>query len=529
MLRFRDHYNWVVLGDHPGALLSASLAARLGLSVLVLPLAPGMRAGLSDSGQCFDPESNYLIGLRGLVHSNGLLSECLQRAGVLSSEEQFIRKDGVLPQVITPSSRVLFALNDQDLAIEYNREFGKRTVERSGFLEALKEAESEFLKYWLALPARLTWDSATAGKSIKKGSPQAFGSLLKKIQMESRLNGKLKKSWFFRRSTLSDLAHLTGRPDFNELFRGLWFGAASNSCADPLLADLVHLLSIARTGASFKGGMTAYREFLGRVAKRLGVHLPEKVECSRLFIQKGQFIGVQVSNHGTMISVDGGVLGCRLDQARDKMTSSGQSWLRKLKRSPRPAGWKFSVALTVHAEAIPPGMSSRVVWQEKDAPALEIEVADPLDYGIKEADSRMIHLRTVLPFKPETLEVGYQRLIATRMLRQLMEIIPFLEYHVTRIYPDFRSVESSRIAPAAVASKSECELSSVYRFKQLQDLPGNLFCFNEKGICSQSGIEGLFVASDESYPELGSLGPTVAALESVAWLAHRSGLPGPLS
>ena len=50
-MKVADHYDWVVLGDSPGALLSAGLAARLGYSVLVLPLAPGLKSLTLESGQ----------------------------------------------------------------------------------------------------------------------------------------------------------------------------------------------------------------------------------------------------------------------------------------------------------------------------------------------------------------------------------------------------------------------------------------------------------------------------------------------
>src|SRR4051812_21849913 len=100
-MRLRDHYDWVVLGDHPGALLSASLVARLGHSVLILPLAETQRIKISKTGQCLDPESNYFIGLGKLDKSNGLVSECLLKVGILQSELQLIRMAGALPQVLT--------------------------------------------------------------------------------------------------------------------------------------------------------------------------------------------------------------------------------------------------------------------------------------------------------------------------------------------------------------------------------------------------------------------------------------------
>jgi hypothetical protein len=101
------------------------------------------------------------------------------------------------------------------------------------------------------------------------------------------------------------------------------------------------------------------------------------------------------------------------------------------------------------------------------------------------------------------------------MFRKLMELVPFVEYHLVRIYPDFRTENQ--------------ELSEAYGFASVELVPENLKVAAGRGVGSASGIEGLFVATGESYPELGSLGATVAAIEASAWIAHRRGLPGPLA
>lgn len=50
----------------------------------------------------------------------------------------------------------------------------------------------------------------------------------------------------------------------------------------------------------------------------------------------------------------------------------------------------------------------------------------------------------------------------------------------------------------------------------------------EKGKHARSRIPGVFLLERTTYPQYGSLGEIVGALESVAWIAHRSGFPGPL-
>ena len=80
-MRLRDHYDWIVLGDHPAALLSAGLAARQGNSVLVLPLGEERMIRSTDAGMMVDLESNYVLGLGRGPAGPGILLELLHRLG----------------------------------------------------------------------------------------------------------------------------------------------------------------------------------------------------------------------------------------------------------------------------------------------------------------------------------------------------------------------------------------------------------------------------------------------------------------
>jgi phytoene dehydrogenase-like protein len=535
--RLRDQYDWVVLGEHPGALLSASLAARLGLSVLVLPFGPEARLFVSASGQHFDPEPNYLIGLSPIEEvsgvTTGLLGTCLKRLGVLPSEEEFIHARGCFPHVVTPTARVALTPDGARLAQELKRELGQAPIERIGLIPALEGSRTEIQKYWLDLPSRLTIDPAAKRKTP---AHEKLSQLLRRLAGQVRSSQKSAQPWLVAGNRVSDLESLYPGSDLENVFRGIWQGLSASAIYDPDLPALVQAVSLSNSAASFKGGMTAYREFMLRLAKRSGADIPVKTECRRIFVDGGRLVGIQVSNHGNMVAAQAGVLGCSVEHVAPKISASGSKFFRRLKSAPRPAGWRFSISLTVAAEAIPALTPARVVWQERDAPSILIEVVDPLDYGHKEPDHRIIFARTIVPFTAESLSQGYQKMIGARLFRQLTELFPFLEFHVRRVFPDFRSsVGHGLLQPPAElkaqgsGKPEKDEFREAYPYATLEEIPENLRAYSKSEGGSRSGIEGLFVASGESFPELGSLGPTVAAVESVAWLAHRSGLPGPFA
>jgi phytoene dehydrogenase-like protein len=523
-MKLRDHYDWVVLGDHPGALLSAALAARLGLSVLVLPVFPGKSISVAEDGRFVDPEPNYLLSLGRVPQFNGLLSECLGRLGILPAELEQVQRSEPLPQVLTPEFRLAFGgAGGSDfgrLEQELSRELGKGAAQKSGLVQALKRAEPDYLGYWLALPERLT----LAADKKKTAAPGLRFPALKR-RIAKSVTGPEQARWLDRARHASRLARELGVDGVTELLAGVAYGAGGNLGVDPSLDEVLHLLALARTGASFKGGMGAYREFLERLAKRLGAHLPPELECKRVFVDQGRFTGVQVANRANVISGGGAVVGCALSQLKTLVSQSGRSLWRGLKPSPAPSGWRFTISFIVDERAIPPGASPRMIWQEREAPPIEIEIADAEPHGLssgKRDGSRAIQARTVLPYEPETLTLEYQRRIAARLFRQLSEIFPFVEPHVRGVFPEFRPESAART-----------ELAQVYGFAGLEWIPENLRVFahhaGRSGVGSRSGVEGLFVATGESFPELGSLGSTVAALEAVSWLAHRAGLAGPLA
>ena len=104
-----------------------------------------------------------------------------------------------------------------------------------------------------------------------------------------------------------------------------------------------------------------------------------------------------------------------------------------------------------------------------------------------------------MPMTEESLTPGFQRLKAARLLRKTTEILPFLEFHIQGIYPDFRG-------------EGDRALQETYGFKSLSEIPAHLICYQGKGPGAQSGIEGLFLSSRESLPSMGTHGWAVSAL-----------------
>lgn len=504
----QDHYDWIIIGDHPGALLTSVILSKLGASVLVVPLGYSRLATLSASGQYLDPEPNFLLGLQSPDKPAGILARFLEWAGMpVHSSKEFQFSEKAMPQIFSSQFRFHWRQSFEALEQEFKREFGVSVLDHLGLLDCLKNVQGPLLKFWDQFPAHL-WSLERKDPFLNK----FFGAsdenqftgltrLLKKTISPQLSNLKRPaQRWGSLDHGLTDL--FPNQSELQCLIEGLGLSLSGVEATHRSAWDYLNLLALAQSGASFKGGMTVYRQHLSRLAKKLGAHLPEGLECQKIFVERGRFVGIQLGQKGKMIGANAGIIGGSLEHVRPHMHASNMRELRHFKKAPPPVGWRFTLSLTVHMEAIPPGMNERAYWKQPGAPGLEIEVAVPSDYGLGQDTERLIFLRTCLPYEPRSLQHDYQALVAKRMVRQLTECLPFLEFHVVRMSPDLRG------------DRFEEQIKHLYGFSKLSEIPENLRCIEAEGVGISSGIRNLYVATGESYPSFGFFGPTLAGLES---------------
>lgn len=507
MVRLQNAYDWLVLGDHPGALLTGSLVARMGYSVLMLPLpAPAQSFSLrvSKLGQPLDSEPNFLIGLGRFDRSNGLLSEGLSDLGTSVHDLGLICEgDDVFPEVVTPRARLNFGVANDTLSRALERELGRAWAKGGSLVPALEAIGPSVFTTLRRFPA----SCVSPPSRYARFSPRSERSDLER-SLQELVRGGVRSlrtgAWL---SAASEEAET-----YSELFEGLehairGVGPRKRVSKDEVLSDVLLAVTLGRSAAAFKGGVSEFRKFLLGLARQLGAHAPHELTCKQVFVESGRLRGVQVSNQGQVIPVRSGVLGATLDHCRRSFYGSGQrGQVDALRRSPVPAGWRFTLSFVLQPEAVPPGVGRRVLWQEKGAPPLEAEFADPQDYGVGERGTRLLFLRTVLPFTNSSLDPAALHLTALRMFRQVSEIFPFIESHVLRAYPEFRE-----FSPAQAE-----QIADVYSFKSVDEIPENIRVQESAGTGVSSGIQGLYAVSGESYPRLGSLGPVAASIEAVS-------------
>lgn len=494
-MKLEDHYDWVVLGDDPATLLSACLMSHLGASVLILPLAPSQLARVSTSGQWFDPEPNFTLGLWRTENANGFLSDLFTRLGVPMAARPFSGPEPGLLEVVSPGARVGLYTDLDQFLFGIERELGPESIRKLGLDVAVKFAESVTLKYWRHLHKQI----------FDQPSRDPLWRYTRFVQQEVHALPARARPWFSSRKSLSSAIALAGDSRGEEIMRGITYGLSGRDLGDPEAIRFAMLLGHSSTAGRTRGGVTELRRFLRKLAASKGADDWNLSPCRRVFVENGRFIGVQVASSGKMLSVGGGIVGCELGALEGLVCYSGKPRARLRKMAPA-RGWKITFALTVRAEALPPGCLRRVIWQEPGARALEIEVVSPDEYHLPQEGLRILYLRTHVPFTHESLSLDFQRKIVARMYRRAIEIFPFLEFHVVRMFPDFRHTDPTRLTD---------EFTEAYGIVSPEFIPGNLRDYGECPSGSQTGLEGLYCVSGK-YPELGNLGGHFASVESVA-------------
>lgn len=520
-MQLADHYDCIVLGTSPSAWLSASLAAHLGLSVCVLPLGNRAFPQRSAKGLGWDPEPNSILGLESYHSIPGLLRECLKAFKKGPPLEPLILNSCLVPQVLTPFNRLTLQSGDQ-LIPEMFREFGPSFLITQSLVSAFQNTEASHLKFWITYFQEVARPVKKTDKIPKiESALQELRTHLVSILKASNPLGLL---WLKDRQTLEQ----STEAEWGLVSQGLHYEVTANLISRPSLFMALHLFSFSRTGRAFSGGIEGFRQYLQKTAVELGVKVYDSKEAFTLKIESGHLKGFTVAGRKSPIHTSFGIIGCPLKHL--KVPSSSYLTLSRLRtRPPRiPVGWRFTIALQVPLVAIPKKMEARSVWQEKDAPPLEIEIADPATYsqvmGQKEEASarqpnqRWIFLRTPLAFHKESLDKAFQQRIARRMIKKASELLPFLNEHLLSVYPELPP-HSGQAVPS-----SDRDWEAVYPYTSLEMIPDNLLVLGGgrrgEGIGITSTVKGLFVASQESYPSLGSLGPTLATLQSLVTITR---------
>lgn len=160
----------------------------------------------------------------------------------------------------------------------------------------------------------------------------------------------------------------------------------------------------------------------------------------------------------------------------------------------KPISWKFTTQALVHREAIPDHLSPWLIWTEADAPSLRVHID-------QRSDPVKIELETSMPLTDESLDPARLKQISGRMFRKLNEWIPYLEFHLSRVNPDFRDMKDLE------------DVKALIPYEKISQLPLHLLEYSPQPQGIQTKVPGVFRCNSESFSSLGYLSSWVSAMK----------------
>ncbi len=528
--KLRESYDWIVVGNHPAAVLSGALLAKLGLSVLQLSFFDSPSRKISKGGQWVEWESNCLPGFA----PGGLGWNLLEYLGALKTELALFSAEEEFMRIQTPSDRLLFGTGNA--GVDSLRDLEVRLPEVADWTSKLKVLERAVPQVWINSFQKTIWGSVEGaslpGHGASKGivpDPlvESLGGIPIPSDWKSPAHFQARAlSWWLGRAGMkgrsADLLDDFWQKDPARLAWGralvadLWGTSPEKLPA----GALVHALAFLRWTASFRGGRSAFQSFLNRLAARNGVQIASPIECRKIFYSSKTITGVQTNVRGGLIRARGVALGCSVDQALDLLGPESAGKIGD--DAVRPESWCFTLALTVKASAFPHPHARRSLWSEEGASPVEIEWVLVEELPFPDRSRYFVFIRSRLPWGEHSLSPAFQRIEAARLHQLFERLYPGARAHQVRLFPDYRN--DSR------------DFLDAYPFKSLREIPESLRVYSStklavgNGSLSRfSGIDGLFLCNGTSQSEFGRLGFLGRAVDCAAWVAHRSGLPGPFS
>ena len=229
------------------------------------------------------------------------------------------------------------------------------------------------------------------------------------------------------------------------------------------------------------------RQFHHRI-RELNGHVATELQLQRVFVERGTFVGVQISGSSSIIRAQQVLIGSNWNRVQNLF--SEQTALKS-----QPVSWAFEMELKIGAESIPQGLGSYMIFSQPNAPLVEFQ----------HDHQGGLTLRTTLPFHEKTLDRVEERKIAQRLFKTASLFIPDLEYNLEKISPDIRDPEKAE----------KKDLPELYPFRTLKDIPAALLRYAIPGLGYTTPIQGVSIAYEEAFPKMGEWGAYQAVSSAI--------------
>ncbi len=488
-MRLADHYDVICAGGGLSSYLCAALLAKRGKRVLVIDDEDQALSRRYDSGFVFDPDFATFTGLQ----DSAALGLSLKDLGI---DAPFQLADAII-QVMTPEYRIVFSKDQVAVQTEVRRELANAGAGVGDFFGLLGRAGQEVPSF--VEGALAPGQGRTADTSAWK---KFWGRYYPLIQSE--------KPVALSRGLPDGVAEVCENLGA-AILGAMTYAAPLNLGCEQSMRGLALCL---QDHGYFSGGLEALESRMAEIVIAAGGGVKKDTRVESLIAEEGKIVGVLLSSFEGIIRSDVVVIASRLKRlyATLPVGMRDSTLVRNLSRVV-PSSWRFTLSVTVDRNVIPIGATSSMTYigsyqfplEEDNYLKIQI-IPDGVYPNADTANTATLLVTALIPYRASSMDYSYLRRLGGKMLRVLSELMPFLEYNIVSLYPDFRS--------------SEVALREAYPFRGPDWVPENLMQYYVRGHRSVQDFWGpswttahpnLYFAGRSIWPSLGLYGEALTA------------------
>ncbi len=486
-----ERYDVIATGRGLSTALASALLAQSGKKVLLVEDKDrhDLFADMS-----IDPldGSEVILGLK----SGYILKQALERLGLSESIEEILEPTAEVAQIVSSRYRVTLSQDWDALCADLKREF---SADESGlimrYLRHLIEKQDD--------GAPVVNDIHTVGHSSARA-----------VSKWRSYYGKLSEEYAKKVTDTNIMKYSLSARTIEEILSPV---VAFNSYVTPSnlnVEQCVRHCSIAFDGMwRIKGGMLTLLDKFYTIIENYGGSIKRNATVRSLVTEDHKITGVLLSSHEGVVFADNILLGARHRQVYAETTGKlkDANLTYDLSRV-EPSHWRYSIKISVNKDSLPAGLSNNSILVSDPTLPLEeenyimVRTFHPKAH-IDSADEVVSQLlvTVLVPLTSTRLDYTYLRRLSGRVLRRLEGFLPFIDFNVIDMMPDFR--------------KSEEQIREYYPEDQQQNIPERLHQYYVRGGKEAQALDALTVSTPHSnlyfcgrliWPSLGTYGEALS-------------------
>jgi phytoene dehydrogenase-like protein len=484
-------YDAVLVGQGLGPAVAAALLAKSGKRVFLVE--DGARSEWStDSIAAPLDGAEVLMGLQ----EGFAFKKILDLLGVGDEIFEMVESADELAQIVHPRFRVSIDRQPEKLRNELLKEFSTNESEQLlGYLMSLQSVGNSLSRY---IADVLGAAQVSRGKDSEQR--KEYGRILKKFSAVMRQSAGYNYSSQQGSTALS----------IDELLVPI---VAFNSYASPHnlnVEQCVRACSLAFGGLwRAKNGICDLILRLEKIIQDHGGVVKKQASVESFVVDKGQIKGVLLNSYEGVVYAPYVVLGARHMEIYTTIGSDHQDRNLKYDLSRVEAShWRYSMRLYVNKDGLPESFGSNVVFITDPTLPLEEEnyiMVRTLNHET-EPDRVSLLVTVLVPYTSARLDYKHLRRLSGRVLRRLESFVPFIDFNIISMTPDFR--------------KNEDAIREHYPEDQMYRIPERLHQYYVRGAKEAQAFEAVGVATSHAnlyfcgriiWPALGTYGEVLSA------------------